>query len=183
MNTKATTKAEAIAYLSLACMRLQCREDFPRGRIGYIEHICSPHATKAVREDAYKMAVRGLEDTEEARIIRADIDAYYAVDEAKEAAAALGRRGGSSTSPAKRAASRANGAKGGRPCTEFHEGKVFASEGGFRVCGGVWAGGPIIKQSPWFATREEAEREAAAMLKRRAERDELDRLAGLRPEG
>lgn len=115
MNTKATTKAEAIANLSLACMRLQCREDFPRGRTGYIEHICSPHATKAVREDAYKMAVRGLEDTEEARTIRADIDAYYAVDEAKEAAAALGRMGGSSTSPAKRAASRTNGAKGGRP--------------------------------------------------------------------
>lgn len=34
-----------------------------------------------------------------------------------EAAAALGRRGGASTSPAKRAASRANGAKGGRPAT------------------------------------------------------------------
>lgn len=115
MNTKATTKAEAIAYLSLACMRLQCREDFPRGRTGYIEHICSPHATKAGREDAYKMAVRGLDDTEEARTIRADIDAYYAVDDAKEAAAALGRMGGSSTSPAKRAASRANGAQGGRP--------------------------------------------------------------------
>lgn len=32
-----------------------------------------------------------------------------------EAAAALGRRGGASTSPAKRAASRANGARGGRP--------------------------------------------------------------------
>lgn len=31
------------------------------------------------------------------------------------AAAALGRRGGASTSPAKRIASRANGAKGGRP--------------------------------------------------------------------
>lgn len=90
---------------------------------------------------------------------------------------------GSIRTPKKAASSRANGAKGGRPCTEFHEGKVFASEGGFRVCGGVWAGGPIIKQSPWFATREEAEREAAAMLKRRAERDELDRLAGLRPEG
>lgn len=33
------------------------------------------------------------------------------------AAAALGRMGGASTSPAKRAASRANGAKGGRPKT------------------------------------------------------------------
>lgn len=97
------------------------------------------------------------------------------------AAAALGRMGGASTSLAKQAAARANGAKGGRPCTEFHEGKIFASEGGFRVCGGVWAGGPIIKQSPWFATREEAEREAVAMLKRREEREELDRLAGLRP--
>lgn len=33
------------------------------------------------------------------------------------AAAALGRMGGASTSPAKQAASRANGAKGGRPVT------------------------------------------------------------------
>ena len=100
---------------------------------------------------------------------------------ASEAAAALGRMGGSSTSPAKRAASRANGAKGGRPTTEFHFGKIFRSEGGFRVCGGVWAGGPIIKKSPWFATREEAERVAAEMIARRAENERLDRLAGLRP--
>jgi hypothetical protein len=35
------------------------------------------------------------------------------------AAAALGRIGGASTSPAKRAASRSNGAKGGRPCTDL----------------------------------------------------------------
>lgn len=79
------------------------------------------------------------------------------------AAAALGRKGGRAKSEAKSAASRANGAKGGRPTTEFHVGKVFRSEGGWRVCCGVWAGGPIIDQSPWFKTREEAEREAEEM--------------------
>lgn len=96
------------------------------------------------------------------------------------AAAALGRLGGLSKSEAKRVAVRENGKKGGRPTTEFHFGKVFRSEGGFRVCGGVWAGSPIIKQSPWFATREEAERASAEMIARRAENERLDRLAGLR---
>ena len=106
---------------------------------------------------------------------------YHSLERKNRAAAALGRMGGASTSPAKRIASRANGAKGGRPTTEFRFGKVFRSEGGFRVCGGVWAGGPIIHQSPWFATREEAERVAAEMIARRAENERLDRLAGLRP--
>ena len=43
----------------------------------------------------------------------------YTVD--GSAAAAIGRIGGSSTSPAKRAASRANGAKGGRPATSVED--------------------------------------------------------------
>ena len=97
------------------------------------------------------------------------------------AASALGRLGGRSKSEAKRAASRANGARGGRPTTEFCFGKIFRSEGGFRVCGGVHAGGPTLSSSPWFATREEAERVAAEMIARRAENERLDRLAGLRP--
>lgn len=97
------------------------------------------------------------------------------------AASAFGRIGGHSRSDAKRAASARNGEKGGRPTTEFHFGKVFRSEGGFRVCGGVHAGGPILSSSPWFATREEAERVAAEMIARRAENERLDRLAGLRP--
>lgn len=40
---------------------------------------------------------------------------YRSLERKNRAAAALGRMGGASTSPAKRAASRANGAKGGRP--------------------------------------------------------------------
>lgn len=40
---------------------------------------------------------------------------------------------------------------------------VFKSEGGFRVCGALWAGGPVISSSPWFATREQAEASAQKM--------------------
>lgn len=40
---------------------------------------------------------------------------YHSLERKNRAAAALGRMGGASTSPAKQAASRANGAKGGRP--------------------------------------------------------------------
>lgn len=35
--------------------------------------------------------------------------------------------------------------------------EIFRSEGGYRVCYGVHAGSPILDQSPWFATRAEAE--------------------------
>ena len=38
--------------------------------------------------------------------------------------------------------------------------EVFASEGGYRVALGIWGGNPIIDQSPWFKTREEAEEKA-----------------------
>ena len=33
---------------------------------------------------------------------------------------------------------------------------VFPSEGGWRYAGAMWAGGPIIDQSPWFATEKAA---------------------------
>jgi len=101
--------------------------------------------------------------------------------ECESKAAALGRIGGRSKSEAKAAAARENGAKGGRPTTEFHVGKMFRSEGGWRVCGGVWNGGPIIDQSPWFATREEAEREAGEIHRRNVERDALAILSGEAP--
>jgi len=33
---------------------------------------------------------------------------------------------------------------------------VFPSEGGWRYAGAIWAGGPIIDQSPWFASEKAA---------------------------
>lgn len=53
---------------------------------------------------------------------------YHSLERKNRAAAALGRMGGASTSPAKRAASRANGAKGGRPRIP-RVGETFAGVG------------------------------------------------------
>ena len=51
---------------------------------------------------------------------------------------------------------------------------IFASEGGFRVCGAVWAGGPVISASPWFKTREEAEVGVRKMKQKDFEREAED---------
>lgn len=59
---------------------------------------------------------------------------------------------------------------------------VFASEGGYRVCGAVWAGCPVIDSSPWFATREEAENEVERMKSRAVERQALEIVQGYPPE-
>lgn len=48
---------------------------------------------------------------------------------------------------------------------------IFASECGYRVCGAVWAGGPVIDSSPWFSTREEAEACVQKMKQEDFERD------------
>lgn len=47
---------------------------------------------------------------------------------------------------------------------------IFASEGGYRVCGGLWGDDPIINQCPWFTTREEAEIGARKMKEEDNER-------------
>lgn len=44
--------------------------------------------------------------------------------------------------------------------------EIFKSEGGYRVCGGVWCGGPIMKKSPYFRTLEEAKKAAVSMRKK-----------------
>lgn len=36
--------------------------------------------------------------------------------------------------------------------------EVFKSEGGFRVCLGVYLNSPVISRSPWFETEEQADR-------------------------
>lgn len=58
--------------------------------------------------------------------------------------------------------------------------EVFASEGGYRYAGAIWADGPVIDQSPWFETKDEAE-EAAEKARARGERlyDEQLARAGL----
>lgn len=40
---------------------------------------------------------------------------------------------------------------------------IFASEGGFRVCGGTYLGDPVIDASPWYPSIEEAEKGARKM--------------------
>ena len=109
-------KEEALGAIALNCIRLQCLEEFPPHRNGYLEHLVSPCATRHMREDAFAMATRGMSGLGVSDL-RAAIDSYYAAEagEASAAGAALGRRGGRATSEAKRSASRANGAKGGRP--------------------------------------------------------------------
>jgi hypothetical protein len=44
---------------------------------------------------------------------------------------------------------------------------VFKSEGGYRVCLGVWSGSPIISKCPWLETKEEAEELVRYLKKRR----------------
>jgi hypothetical protein len=55
---------------------------------------------------------------------------------------------------------------------------VFASEGGYRYAGAIWAGGPVIDASPWFATADEAKSASDAQRKLDAQwlQEELDRL-------
>lgn len=51
--------------------------------------------------------------------------------------------------------------------------EIFKSEGGYRVCGGIWVdGNPIMGCSPYFATREEAEK-AALRMKKEAKKNRL----------
>lgn len=40
---------------------------------------------------------------------------------------------------------------------------IFISEGGYRVCGATWNDGPIMENSPWFETEEEAKAAAQEM--------------------
>ena len=45
---------------------------------------------------------------------------------------------------------------------------VFSSEGGYRVCLGVWGGSPVVSNCPWFETKEETE-ELVIRLKKEEE--------------
>ena len=56
--------------------------------------------------------------------------------------------------------------------------EVFASEGGYRYAGAIWAGGPILDSSPWFKSEAEAKDASDAQRERDAQwlADELDRL-------
>jgi hypothetical protein len=46
---------------------------------------------------------------------------------------------------------------------------IFKSEGGYRVAAAMWGDDPIVRQCPWFATRDEAEA-ARQKIKDEAER-------------
>ena len=47
--------------------------------------------------------------------------------------------------------------------------EVFKSEGGYRVAGAVVNGGPVMKESPWYATKRAAQ--CAANNKKRADKE------------
>lgn len=56
--------------------------------------------------------------------------------------------------------------------------EVFASEGGYRYAGEVWASGPVLNSSPWFSTVQEAQDSSDAQRARDEEwmKNELDRI-------
>lgn len=53
--------------------------------------------------------------------------------------------------------------------------QVFASEGGYRFAGAIWAGGPIIDRSPWFPSREAAQKAAKKAKAKEAARVKSER--------
>ena len=38
--------------------------------------------------------------------------------------------------------------------------EIFKSEGGYRFAGAIWAGGPVVENSPWFARVADAKKAA-----------------------
>ena len=50
--------------------------------------------------------------------------------------------------------------------------EVFKSEGGYRVCCGLWHGNPIMDQSPWYET-EALARDAAQSIRYKRETEDV----------
>lgn len=50
--------------------------------------------------------------------------------------------------------------------------EVFKSEGGYRVCCGLWHGNPIMGQSPWYET-EALARDAAQSIRYKRETEDV----------
>lgn len=51
---------------------------------------------------------------------------------------------------------------------------IFKSEGGFRVCCGLWGDDPIIASSPWYSSLEKAKKGQAAMKARHFEEEAME---------
>lgn len=82
---------------------------------GWVADLSTP---PVVNPDCYFYFSTQWQATEFVRLVDGGMstdEARYNVAETSNVAASLGRRGGKSTSRSKRAASRANGRKGGRP--------------------------------------------------------------------
>ena len=63
------------------------------------------------------------------------------------------------------------------------QGDIYKSEGGYRVAWAMWGDGPVITNSPWYATYEEAEqaiRERQAANERQAAIDKAIQDGDLR---
>lgn len=50
--------------------------------------------------------------------------------------------------------------------------EVFRSEGGYRVCGGLWNDNPIMDQCPWYET-ESLARDAAQSIRYKRETEDV----------
>lgn len=57
---------------------------------------------------------------------------------------------------------------------------IFASEGGYRLCLGVWNDGPILDSSPWFEEKDEAEKAKEAALREKEKFTRIEILIAAR---
>ena len=55
------------------------------------------------------------------------------------------------------------------------QGDIYKSEGGYRVAWAMWGDGPVITNSPWYATHEEAEQ---AIKERKAANERQEAIDG-----
>jgi uncharacterized protein YegP (UPF0339 family) len=68
----------------------------------------------------------------------------------------------------------APGARGERRII-MKQGDIYKSEGGYRVAWSMWGDGPIITNSPWYATEQEAKSAIEAQRKENERQDAIEK--------